>query len=140
GLIARRQLDRGARRFAQRSPGADSLPRAGDRLCDPAACGRALRGDFQRRISRCDAGPGGGVLPRRSRPRRRVDRAASQVKRKKSKVRSVVGAVLPFYFLPLTSERSMRIAITTLGCKINQYDSAVIQSRLEERHSLVPFD
>jgi threonylcarbamoyladenosine tRNA methylthiotransferase MtaB len=35
----------------------------------------------------------------------------------------------------------MRIAITTLGCKINQYDSAVIQSRLEEgRHSFVPFD
>jgi threonylcarbamoyladenosine tRNA methylthiotransferase MtaB len=35
----------------------------------------------------------------------------------------------------------MRIAITTLGCKINQYDSAVIQSRLEnERHSFVSFD
>jgi len=35
----------------------------------------------------------------------------------------------------------MKIAITTLGCKINQYDSAVIQSRLEEgRHSFVPFD
>jgi threonylcarbamoyladenosine tRNA methylthiotransferase MtaB len=34
----------------------------------------------------------------------------------------------------------MRIAITTLGCKINQYDSAVIQSRLEEQHSLVAFD
>jgi len=35
----------------------------------------------------------------------------------------------------------MRIAITTLGCKINQYDSAVIQARLEdERHSFVPFD
>ncbi|HEX9788487.1 MAG TPA: tRNA (N(6)-L-threonylcarbamoyladenosine(37)-C(2))-methylthiotransferase MtaB [Candidatus Binatia bacterium] len=34
----------------------------------------------------------------------------------------------------------MRIAITTLGCKINQYDSAVIQSRLEEKHSLVPFE
>jgi threonylcarbamoyladenosine tRNA methylthiotransferase MtaB len=34
----------------------------------------------------------------------------------------------------------MRIAITTLGCKINQYDSAVIQSRLQERHSLVDFD
>src|SRR2546427_5262941 len=35
----------------------------------------------------------------------------------------------------------MRIAITTLGCKINQYDSAVIQSRLEEgHHSFVPFD
>ncbi len=34
----------------------------------------------------------------------------------------------------------MRIAITTLGCKINQYDSAVIQSRLEEKHSFVPFD
>ncbi len=33
----------------------------------------------------------------------------------------------------------MRIAITTLGCKINQYDSAVIQSRLEEKHSFVPF-
>jgi threonylcarbamoyladenosine tRNA methylthiotransferase MtaB len=34
----------------------------------------------------------------------------------------------------------MRIAITTLGCKINQYDSAVIQSRLEKSHSFVPFD
>lgn len=34
----------------------------------------------------------------------------------------------------------MRIAITTLGCKINQYDSAVIQDRLEERHVFVPFD
>jgi threonylcarbamoyladenosine tRNA methylthiotransferase MtaB len=35
----------------------------------------------------------------------------------------------------------MKIAITTLGCKINQYDSAVIQSRLEdERHSFVPFE
>src|SRR6266436_524979 len=34
----------------------------------------------------------------------------------------------------------MRIAITTLGCKINQYDSAVIQNRLEQNHSLVPFE
>jgi threonylcarbamoyladenosine tRNA methylthiotransferase MtaB len=34
----------------------------------------------------------------------------------------------------------MRVAITTLGCKINQYDSAVIQSRLRETHSLVGFD
>ncbi len=34
----------------------------------------------------------------------------------------------------------MRIAITTLGCKINQYDSAVIQNRLEACHSFVPFD
>lgn len=34
----------------------------------------------------------------------------------------------------------MRIAITTLGCKINQYDSAAIQSRLEEKHSFVPFE
>jgi len=34
----------------------------------------------------------------------------------------------------------MRIAIVTLGCKINQYDSAVIQDRLENRHSLVPFE
>ena len=33
----------------------------------------------------------------------------------------------------------MRIAVTTLGCKINQYDSAVIQSRLEEKHSFVSF-
>jgi threonylcarbamoyladenosine tRNA methylthiotransferase MtaB len=33
----------------------------------------------------------------------------------------------------------MRIAITTLGCKINQYDSAVIHSRLAG-HSFVPFD
>jgi threonylcarbamoyladenosine tRNA methylthiotransferase MtaB len=34
----------------------------------------------------------------------------------------------------------MRIAITTLGCKINQYDSAVIRSRLDAEHSFVPFD
>jgi threonylcarbamoyladenosine tRNA methylthiotransferase MtaB len=34
----------------------------------------------------------------------------------------------------------VKIAITTLGCKINQYDSAVIQNRLEENHSLVPFE
>ena len=34
----------------------------------------------------------------------------------------------------------MRIAVTTLGCKINQYDSAVIRSRLEEKHSFVAFD
>jgi len=34
----------------------------------------------------------------------------------------------------------MKIAITTLGCKINQYDSAVIQNRLENHHSFVPFD
>lgn len=34
----------------------------------------------------------------------------------------------------------MKIAITTLGCKINQYDSAVIQNRLEHKHSFVPFD
>jgi threonylcarbamoyladenosine tRNA methylthiotransferase MtaB len=34
----------------------------------------------------------------------------------------------------------MRIAIATLGCKINQYDSAVIRDRLEQRHSFVPFD
>ena len=34
----------------------------------------------------------------------------------------------------------MRIAVTTLGCKINQYDSAVIRSRLEGKHSFVPFD
>jgi threonylcarbamoyladenosine tRNA methylthiotransferase MtaB len=34
----------------------------------------------------------------------------------------------------------MRVAITTLGCKINQYDSAVIQSRLEHEHLMVPFE
>ena len=34
----------------------------------------------------------------------------------------------------------MRIAIATLGCKVNQYDSAVIQDRLgDERYSFVPF-
>src|SRR3972149_9402933 len=34
----------------------------------------------------------------------------------------------------------MKIAIPPLGCKINQYDSAVIQSRLEDGHCFVPFD
>src|SRR3989338_7126452 len=34
----------------------------------------------------------------------------------------------------------MRIAITTLGCKINQYDSAVIRSRLvNQQNCFVPF-
>ena len=34
----------------------------------------------------------------------------------------------------------MRVAIATLGCKVNQYDSAVIQNRLQEKCSFVPFD
>jgi threonylcarbamoyladenosine tRNA methylthiotransferase MtaB len=34
----------------------------------------------------------------------------------------------------------MKIAITTLGCKVNQYDSAVIQDRLKKSHSFVRFD
>ncbi|HXV84954.1 MAG TPA: MiaB/RimO family radical SAM methylthiotransferase, partial [Candidatus Binatia bacterium] len=34
----------------------------------------------------------------------------------------------------------MKIAITTLGCKINQYDSAVIRNRLEANHSFVSFE
>jgi threonylcarbamoyladenosine tRNA methylthiotransferase MtaB len=34
----------------------------------------------------------------------------------------------------------VKIAITTLGCKINQYDSAVIQNRLESKHAFVQFD
>jgi threonylcarbamoyladenosine tRNA methylthiotransferase MtaB len=34
----------------------------------------------------------------------------------------------------------MRIAIATLGCKINQYDSAVIRSRLEDKHSFIGFE
>jgi threonylcarbamoyladenosine tRNA methylthiotransferase MtaB len=34
----------------------------------------------------------------------------------------------------------VKIAITTLGCKINQYDSAVIQNRLEQHHSFVSFE
>jgi threonylcarbamoyladenosine tRNA methylthiotransferase MtaB len=34
----------------------------------------------------------------------------------------------------------VKIAITTLGCKVNQYDSAVIQNRLEKSHRFVRFD
>jgi threonylcarbamoyladenosine tRNA methylthiotransferase MtaB len=34
----------------------------------------------------------------------------------------------------------MKIAIMTLGCKVNQYDSAVIQNRLGKSHSFVSFD
>jgi len=34
----------------------------------------------------------------------------------------------------------MRVAITTLGCKVNQYDTATIEDRLRaEGHALVPF-
>src|SRR2546426_11887821 len=35
---------------------------------------------------------------------------------------------------------ALRIAITTLGCKVNQYDSATIEDRLKaDGHILVPF-
>jgi threonylcarbamoyladenosine tRNA methylthiotransferase MtaB len=34
----------------------------------------------------------------------------------------------------------VKIALATLGCKVNQYDSAVIQNRLEKSHSFVRFD
>ncbi len=35
----------------------------------------------------------------------------------------------------------MRVALTTLGCKVNQYDSAVNRERLQsERHCFVPFE
>ena len=38
------------------------------------------------------------------------------------------------------NEISLRVAITTLGCKVNQYDSATIEDRLKaEGHVLVPF-
>ena len=34
----------------------------------------------------------------------------------------------------------LRVAITTLGCKVNQYDTATIEDRLRtEGHTLVPF-
>lgn len=34
----------------------------------------------------------------------------------------------------------MRVAIATLGCKVNQYDSAVIEDRLRsEGYTVVPF-
>jgi threonylcarbamoyladenosine tRNA methylthiotransferase MtaB len=36
--------------------------------------------------------------------------------------------------------RSLRVAITTLGCKVNQYDTATIEDRLTaDGHRLVPF-
>ena len=35
---------------------------------------------------------------------------------------------------------SLRIALTTLGCKVNQYDTATIEDRLKaEGHECVPF-
>jgi len=56
--------------------------------------------------------------------------------RQKTEFVARVFAFLIFHFELLT----MRVAITTLGCKVNQYDSAVIQDRLEKKCSFVPFD
>jgi threonylcarbamoyladenosine tRNA methylthiotransferase MtaB len=44
--------------------------------------------------------------------------------------------------IPLRSlqDAPLRVAITTLGCKVNQYDTATIEDRLKaDRHVLVPF-
>ena len=43
------------------------------------------------------------------------------------------------FTLPVTAA-SLRIALTTLGCKVNQYDTATIEDRLKaEGHECVPF-
>ncbi|HEX7406410.1 MAG TPA: hypothetical protein VF515_02050 [Candidatus Binatia bacterium] len=35
----------------------------------------------------------------------------------------------------------MRVAVTTLGCKVNQYDAASIETRLrDEGCTIVPFE
>ena len=44
-----------------------------------------------------------------------------------------------FKLVPLTTF-SLRIALTTLGCKVNQYDTATIEDRLrDEGHECVSF-
>jgi threonylcarbamoyladenosine tRNA methylthiotransferase MtaB len=45
-----------------------------------------------------------------------------------------------FYNFQFEILKKVKIAIATLGCKINQYDSAVIQSRLAGSCSFVPFE
>ena len=37
-------------------------------------------------------------------------------------------------------ERKLRVAMATLGCKVNQYDTATIETALRERCEIVPFD
>ena len=63
------------------------------------------------------AGTGVRVLPRRRSCRRRVYRA------------SAVKTVLKTH----VKTGAMRFAVATLGCKVNQYDSAMIESRLGAR-------
>jgi threonylcarbamoyladenosine tRNA methylthiotransferase MtaB len=38
------------------------------------------------------------------------------------------------------AERKLRVAMTTLGCKVNQYDTATLETALRERCEIVPFD
>jgi threonylcarbamoyladenosine tRNA methylthiotransferase MtaB len=37
------------------------------------------------------------------------------------------------------AERKLRVAMATLGCKVNQYDTATLQTALQERCEIVPF-
>jgi threonylcarbamoyladenosine tRNA methylthiotransferase MtaB len=37
-------------------------------------------------------------------------------------------------------ERKLRVALATLGCKVNQYDTATMETALRERCEIVPFD
>jgi threonylcarbamoyladenosine tRNA methylthiotransferase MtaB len=39
----------------------------------------------------------------------------------------------------MSGERKLRVAFATLGCKVNQYDTATMETALRERCELVPF-
>ena len=110
---------------------ADPLPFAAGAL-HAAAFGRSYgRGPPDRPASFRQPRSGRGFLSRRPGARRRLDRQGGRPRRD----RCSAGC-------PRDSRgQPMRVAIKTLGCKINQYDTAVIQERLaRESCAVVPFE
>ena len=80
---------------------------------------RRLRGAVGGRPAGGDAGAGGGALRRRARRRRRVDRAR-RASRRATDARRQRRHERPRRPRRM---RELRVAITTLGCKVNQYDT-----------------
>ena len=83
---------------------------------------RRLRGRRGRRLARGDAGTGGGALRRRARASAAAGsrRGAGPWPRRSGRSSDAV-------------TRPVRVAFATLGCKVNQYDTATMETALRAR-------
>ena len=124
------------RQLARRRRRGRALRQRQDPLALRAAAGagrarrrRRVRGDRRRGAARRHAGAGGGALRRRRGCRRRLDRARSCRSRRRGRRRRDA------------RRRRTRVAFATLGCKVNQYDTATIADGAARRGcEVVPFD